>query len=143
MENTLENKSKFYAQYWGQDVLEIPEDEQTWNLFDMEDEDGESIVPKSNLLLTPLAAITDEDAIEVANILGYPDDYFYVKAWGVDRIQHVKNRANKLWDDAHLSGKKLWFVLDYLRSRGYALPYLDASVEDLVKMGWVKLKNHE
>jgi hypothetical protein len=30
-------------------------------------------------------------------------------------------------------------AIDYLRSRGYALPYLNFSVKDLVSFGWVKL----
>jgi len=31
-------------------------------------------------------------------------------------------------------------IVDYLRSKGYALPYMDLSVDDLVNYGWVKLK---
>ena len=29
--------------------------------------------------------------------------------------------------------------VDYLRSKGYALPFMEYSVEDLVSFGWVKL----
>ena len=32
--------------------------------------------------------------------------------------------------------------LDYLRSKGYAPPYMDLSVEDLVEYGLVKLKEN-
>ena len=32
--------------------------------------------------------------------------------------------------------------LDYLRSKGYAVPYMDLSVEDLVEYGWIKLKEN-
>jgi hypothetical protein len=31
---------------------------------------------------------------------------------------------------------------DYLRSKGYALPWMDLSVEDLVEYGWIKLKEN-
>lgn len=30
-------------------------------------------------------------------------------------------------------------ILDYLRLKGYALPYLRHSVEDLVKLGWIEI----
>lgn len=31
------------------------------------------------------------------------------------------------------------FSIDYLRSKGYALPYLGLSVEDLINAGWIKI----
>lgn len=31
-------------------------------------------------------------------------------------------------------------VIDYLRSKGYVLPWMGLSVEKLVEYGWVKLK---
>lgn len=55
----------------------------------------------AHLLLKPLSAITDEDAIKVAKIEGY--------------------------------------TYDYLRSRGYALPFMGISVEQQIEAGWIKL----
>ena len=41
------------------------------------------------------------------------------------------------------NGIKNWLhVFDYLRSKGYALPWMDLLVEDLVEYGWVKLKEN-
>ena len=37
---------------------------------------------------------------------------------------------------------KMANTVDYLRSKGYALPWMDLSVEDLVKYGWIKLKEN-
>ncbi|MDV3490968.1 hypothetical protein CMV03_07160 [Elizabethkingia anophelis] len=31
-------------------------------------------------------------------------------------------------------------IIDYLRSRGYALPWMEISVQKLIEYGWVKLK---
>lgn len=31
-------------------------------------------------------------------------------------------------------------AIDYLRSKGYALPYLGISVEEQIEFGWIKLK---
>ena len=31
---------------------------------------------------------------------------------------------------------------DCLRSKGYALPYMDLSVDNLIEYGWIKLKEN-
>ena len=49
------------------------------------------------------------------------------------------NRSIHHWN----SDRKIGSIeCDYFRSKGYALPYMDLSVEDLVKYGWVKLKEN-
>lgn len=98
------------------------------------------------LELTPLSDITDEDAIEVANIMD------------VDPVLLTK-------DEFHLRfGKEgdcigIWFdgeilidgeqcplfilqVYDFLRSRGYLLPFRNYTTAQLIEMGWVKLKTN-
>jgi len=62
------------------------------------------------LNLKPLSQISDEDVEE-----GYWHLYAY----------HIPVSA---------------INIDYLRSKGYALPWMGLSVEELVDAGWVKLK---
>lgn len=106
MENTLENKAKFFAQYWGQKCGK----NQYCNLS----------INKSNILnithleLKPLSQISDENAKK----LGFTNSRDFLA---------VGNKDNR-------------YNVDFLRSKGYALPYMDLSVEDLVEYGWVKLK---
>lgn len=76
-QNTIENKAKFFALYWGQEVLyfESPEGINPFtinsnNMWGSGDFDQKK---DAWLELTHLSMITDEDAIEVANIIG--DDY--------------------------------------------------------------------
>lgn len=108
IQNTLENKARFFAQYWGQKVFktslkqEIPHK----NNF------GKSIQFNDFLELKPLSQINDEDAIN----LGY------------GYASHLKSNLDR--------------NIDQLRNLGYALPYMDLSVEDLVEYGWVKLKEN-
>ena len=75
MENTLENKAKFFAQYWGQEVMVLdglPSTVDSWF-------DG-SNVKVFHLLLKPLSSITDEDIIHVAMLAHQrPDLNFKVK----------------------------------------------------------------
>lgn len=158
MENTKSNKSRFFAQYWGQKVLYVggvglePIGTKGWNLKH----------PDFFLELTPLSQISDEDAIEVAKRMSYYSEYFV--------ITRNENEIHIVCDDSikviigivkfGLIGKiiedefdsmfkksvvyyedEIVSCIDYLRSKGYALPWMDISIETLIEWGWVKLKS--
>jgi len=131
MENNLENKARFIMHYLGQQVFVFD----CGTLGNVSDKSLYN-VKTGHLLLTPLSAITDEDAIEVAKIRWH----------SLDRNHPYKNSAkegHKVVDilrNCAVDNYTMLKMFDYLRSKGYALPYLDASVDDLVSMGWVKLK---
>ncbi|WP_284464864.1 hypothetical protein [Chryseobacterium sp.] len=126
MENTLENKAKFFAQYWGQNVM-------MWNEADSNSHQkiGVSYMTKygvSNrrLELKPLSSITDEDYKFIMNDkVMNPDlengDPLFTFAIGGLRMSDLT-------------------TTDFLRSKGYALPWMGLSVEKLVEYGWIKLK---
>lgn len=121
LENTLENKAKFFALYWGQNIYN---EQGHWN--------GEPVNANSMailnvqmpfLLLTPLSSITDEDAnhLDLNNYSSLNEDgvclpFTEFRLFNTDEV-------------------------DYLRSKGYALPYMGLSVEKLIEYGWIKLKN--
>lgn len=119
MENTLENKARFFAQYFGQKVLKIIDNETP---FLVSGDGSRKRLLLAYLELTPLSQISDEDRHEVSGDLAmsineYGCEYSFegLVEWGI-------------------------YDADYLRSKGYALPYMGLSVEDLVNRGWVKLK---
>lgn len=120
MKNTLENKAKFCALYWGQKVVKYNDifEEATHvdfvDFIDMKD--------KAFLELKPLSSISDEDFTEVMCLL-FP---FQPRS---------SFKKGKFYID-HLNIKQA----DYLRSRGYALTWMGISVEELVNRGWIKLK---
>lgn len=107
-ENTLENKRKFFAQYWGQKILLHVIDDDDIHLLLNNEMDYD--VKNWLLYLKPVSQISDEDAIN----LGY------------GYASHLKSNLDR--------------NIDQLRNLGYALPWMDLSVEDLVEYGWVKLK---
>lgn len=123
MENNLENKERFFVLYWGQKVLktstQLVNVSNVWNLK------HESFY----LELTPLSEISDEDAIEISMI--FSDNQNLCKELHADRGRRILN-----------SGKVKIKSIDYLRSKGYALPYMDLSVEDLINYGWIKLRTN-
>ncbi len=166
MENTIENKAKFFAQYWGQEVLSDFTDKGKRCLYPIVVSNFYNIEkPDVYLELKPLSQITYEDAIEVSKVSG--QDIFTViekhnnidilvrpsKKWRKNNTweanQTIKiNSENctvyydngESWDDNYNYDLGLQ-AYDFLRSKSYALPYMDLSVENMIEYGWVKLTN--
>ena len=134
LENTLENKAKFFAQYWGQYVLYFTSD----FLRKIDNLTLDSVENDDYLELKPLSQISDEDAIEVSKIFGIGHLSGAIKEL---ILSIFRTSINDSGTTSSTNGIKNWLhVFDYLRSKGYALPWMDLSVEDLVEYGWVKLK---
>lgn len=113
-----DNRSVFFQQYHRQYV------DSSSGRCRLRDADG---VDNINWIeLIPLSDISDEDALEFSDIrkIGLPS----IKL-GKRMIEMFVNG-----DDINLE------EVDYLRSKGYALPWMNLSVDALVKIGWVKLR---
>lgn len=121
MENTLENKERFFAQYFGQKVL-------NYGLKDLVLLSFAFMTPQDiedNLLeLKSVSLITDQDAEGYLHFIG-------CHSFG-DRIKQSKEQIQEdCHNDIHMS--------DYLRSKGYALPWMGLSIEKQIEFGWIKL----
>ena len=125
-ENNLENKTKFFAQYWGQHLIIMGSflrriDHVT--LCNIENDDI--------LQLKPLSKISDEYIFELTSHLDFDNSE-------INEFKDLIIRNNNEWYN-YFDKQEIIFVYDYLRSKGYALPYMDLSVEDLIEYGWIKL----
>lgn len=166
MENTIENKAKFFALYWGQEV--VKDSLNNSDKCSVEFSLSEGIHIEGYLELTPLSQISDEDAAEIAMLLVQwnpsmsrlkPGDIIVIGRKDGDHVWDkivlefkgsfkytIKYRDNDWvgWIDGNSRCEwTLWNhsqVTDYLRSKGYALPYMGLSVEKLIEYNWVKLK---
>lgn len=129
-----EEKEAFFGVYHGQDIC-------YWTNGDVTDKvDPKHFYDHDNyLLLKPLHAITDEDAIEFFDIL-----------WAKDETHKNKPREFKIdfgkdWALAPTSERYgliptgLFHGVDFLRSKGYALNFRDISVSEQTELGWIKL----
>lgn len=111
-------KCRFFAQYWGTKTLYVGGvglveiGKGGWNLKH----------PDFFLQLKPLSKITDEDAISMYR--------------GLERNYES---ANQFLEDYKSIGFLEQSEVDFLRSKGYAVPFMGYSVAELVKMGWVQL----
>lgn len=138
MENTLGNKAKFFAQYWGQKLLAV-----TVNEDELCQKIGNSYMGKyhvemCHIKLKPLSSITDEELIIVSAIEGdkYTEDHIIRGRTIIKTFAEYSDCTDSLKNT-----NQLIQLIDYLRSKGYALPYMGLSVEKLQEYGWIKLKS--
>lgn len=129
MKNTIENKARFFAQYWGQEVAIHCN-----NLYYVNaimDKIGEHYY----LELTPLSQITDEDldAIEFRFLRGR--DMVKIIFNGIEWSAYT-SVGSYFAGKGHLLPKHV----DYLRRKEYALPFDGITVDELIEFGWIKLK---
>lgn len=129
MTQVLTDKKAFMAQYWGQQAMKetlfpnspICEVSSTF----IDEFDG------WHLELYSLDDITDEDSIELCKILQIKTDYPEIagrsRAHWVGKVDPKSSSCNSI-------------AIDFLRSRSYLVPYLRYSVEQLISMGWVKIR---
>jgi hypothetical protein len=89
--------------------------------------------PTDSILVCHLRNITDEDAIEVAKLNVTMGINFEEK----DSVNEVINYVKKVLIHYMSINIKSY---QYLQSKGYALPYMDYSVENLLELGVYALK---
>jgi hypothetical protein len=123
-ENTLENKAQFLGHHIGCDIEWFREDDNQWIKAKLTASDFGFYVNKQfRVLLTPLSLISDEDVKEM--YIGYE---FALKS--AKEFLESHNTIEILSQEE----------ADYLRSKSYAIPFRDLSVEEYVNYGWAKLK---
>lgn len=124
-----ENKAKFFALYWGLEIglgLNGQIDSLTDKKWKAQSAFTECIE------LKPLSSISDEEISYVKSVTRYKDDAdVYSMIFSLLGKSLPRRRNIEHW--------RVALILDYLRSKGYALPYLGLSVEDLTKAGWIKI----
>jgi hypothetical protein len=166
MENTLQNKSKFFAQYLFQEVLlgyscDVnfckPIELQEFHLstsYLRNKSNKKALNPNPVLSLKPIEKISNEDA-EICFHQMFsksPDKRTFVRL-DIRNDEQIKILFHYKYSDSEIDegGCQLFYsksigyqcgldVCDFLRSKGYALPFMDLSVNDLVSHGWVVLK---
>lgn len=92
--------------------------------------------PSAWLEVTPLSLITDEDAIEVQKMIGWEfkeGDNITIK---IKAVKEALTEASIFQSEFSPPIS----IIDFLRSKGYALPCMGYTVEELVEAGVFKLK---
>ncbi|MDQ1855729.1 hypothetical protein [Chryseobacterium sp. WLY505] len=111
MENKLENKAKFFAQYFGQEVAKCNTGPS--NICHIQHYTlGMGNPQRFHLELKNIDHITDEEA----EMLGFDDVNHFFISGSVDSMK------------------------DELRLLGFAVEWAGWTVEELISFGWIKLK---
>ena len=128
MENTLENKAKFFAQYWGSPIIH------TGTGRSMRGIKGEMIMSYENSDKFQLILFSTQRSLLLKRVENISDleAKKYLTYVGVNCS--VKKCKEFLIENCNDS-----LVCDFIRSWGYALPWMGLSVDQLVEYGWVKL----
>ena len=143
---TLENKTRFFAQYWGQEVAKDKDYDEPFEI-NAGTISGVGLLTVEYLLLTPVSMLSDEHAIEVYRKILYDRSHHeHHNLTKDDEIEQGKEAALSV---QYLKGGYCGFscgtgswVCDHLRSKGYALPWAGITVDEMVDAGWVKLKTY-
>jgi len=153
MENNIVNKQRFFCLYFGQQVARYVLNDGSY--AKSTDVHPIGLMNAADYLeLKSLSSITNEDAIEVAKLC--VPKFIVVRTLEGDK--YLRTFYNDCDDYLMLSKDKFkigWClksgmriedsfypsaVIDFLRSRGYLLPFMDLSVEDILKYGWAVIK---
>lgn len=136
MKNTLENKAKFFAQYWGQNILRYEPDLGYHRIVnDYKIGNADEFVAE----LKPLSQITDEDALAVYRF------HYPLEKWDdKEERNSIDTQEAVEWLKYHYN--EVGYIKltaegsDYLRLKGYAVDWACISVEQQIEWGWIKLK---
>lgn len=128
MENTLENKQKFFDLYSGQPVICNNRFicKYTPRLID------DRFLKNAYAELKSMVSITDDDALEVSKLFTESEILILDECRRQYYINLVKTHV---LPSRTVRGD----VSDLLRLKGYALPYNCVSVEEQINRGWTKL----
>ena len=163
MENNLENKAKFLLHCYADDLSSIKNIKVkgvVFGILNIINNPADYYAQKK-----PLSSITDEDAIDLARISlyhptieGYCADDVWIgesdlnpngdhwlevgmRCWEGSLI--INDQTGSIFlkdeDDNHEPIHNVMGTIDFLRSKGYVLPFMGLSVETLIEYGWVKL----
>lgn len=141
MNQQQQDKAAFFAQYWGQ-YIKTSDTHSAKGLKPIEifAHSIQYVDAGSYLLLKPLSAITDEDALKLSQIL-HP-------CIGLANVDHGKAIAESLTlfgvcTNQEIGARFAWsiqYISDSLRSRGYLIPFRNYSTDQILEMGWAKLR---
>ncbi len=130
MENTLENRLKFYSTYIGSDIIIDS------GCFQSEG--------KNEIIKTKLVSIHLRGSIECDGWI--PEiNHTYLQLKPLSSITDEDLNKTNYGCKEMILEKGIWLDItnaDILKSLGYALPWMGLSVEALVEYGWIKLKEN-
>ncbi|REC56995.1 hypothetical protein DRF62_02215 [Chryseobacterium piscium] len=135
MNISIENKAKFFAQYWGQRVLSDLTNGGDRILCPIEASNMYRI-EESHLKLKSLESITDEDVLKIAELLLWQRNI--LESSMIAQTKEILLSISKI---TTVKGWEWANIIDKVRELGYAYWWNGISVKDQIECGFIKLKS--
>lgn len=135
-------KSRFFAQYYGQEILKVSDFDGKFMKWHILGENLDNIKDYECILLKHISTISEDECIFIGTeildiptgLINYEHKVSYVKNVIINQLNKNITKIGKV--DVVYSN---FYLLDYLRKQGYAVPFLNYSVQNLINLGWVQL----
>lgn len=130
-QNTIENKQRFFGLYLGQEVLKGNAKNHDKHTVTTTLLSKDWLSGQTCLELRSISEITDDEAIEVSRLAGWRVP---IAIAGREIIRKMNS------EDGRCTPIEILSIMDYLRSRGFLLPFMDLSEEQILAYGWAVVK---
>jgi|SRR5690606_30900430 len=134
---TPEIKQRIFALYWGQPIIWMSDKEPRHKHHVCAKTMKSTVFEHMRLGLKPLSSVTDEDLKDLATQVAGISPSEYASANMVAHKRYKQFIVSIKKEELELD------VVDFLRSRGYALPAFGYSVDELVEAGVFKLREEQ
>ena len=134
MENTIENKRLFVASHWGQHIFNYDDGSGHFKKLEVSFRALRDCNAYDYLSLRDVKSITDSECIEFYNYL-----FYTVDTSDESKIEYIRDT---LKDEDFEDDWGMRSSYDFLRSKGFAVPFMGMSIDKLVEYRWIKLEEN-
>ena len=139
MENTTENKLKFFAQYFWQRVLKNVKSPQVTILNGHFFYYSVPYIENYHLELRSIDSITNDECVELFD-LKYPQ----YKDWEIkSKLGTIEHHVLHSLKSSMNYQNESYFLIDFLRSKGFLVPFMNLTTDQILEFGWAKIKDTE
>lgn len=133
MENTTENKLRFFALYFGQDFLR----HKNWKLASDKISGISSLLSKNyHLELRSIDSITDDECVEYYNLKHINSKFLVMAVEDKTKVLDIKKEVGWLKFRADFTR----LDCDFFRSKGFLVPFMNLTTDQIIEFGWAKIK---
>jgi len=131
-------KEQFLGNYIGCEIEWLRESDNTWITTFLTASDFSFLVKKKcRLIAKSIESITDEDALEGSDLLRNANHLSEESR--IIQFKRLFESPNFWVNQTNIPLSKFFIVIDFLRSKGYLLPFRQYSTEQLIESGIVKI----
>jgi len=135
MENNSENKLRFFYQYGGQKVLKNEKYPEVSFLNGFFFFNNVTYIENYHLELRSIDSITDEECIELFNLTS--SELSIISADATYKVDNIKFSLKWIVKN----NKFHQFESDWLRSKGFLVPFMNLTTDQIIEFGWAKIKD--